>query len=104
MRFSSRSLVLPCPREFSIESRYKLTESNERVREKELPIAPAHRLIKKAGAERVSEEAAEALRDILEEVGVKIAQEALDLAKHAGRKTIKARDIEFAAKRLRLAK
>jgi len=63
----------------------------------ELAVAPMHRLCKKAGAERVSEAAAKELARDLETIGIKIAKEALDFAMHAGRKTIKAKDIEIAA-------
>ena len=66
----------------------------------ELSVAPMHRLCKKAGAERVSETAAKELAKALEEIGVKIAKEALDFAMHAGRKTIKSEDIEIAAKKV----
>jgi len=66
----------------------------------EIKVAPMHKIIKRAGAARVSEESAEALGRVLEEVGVKIAKEAMDFARHAGRKTIKARDIEIAAKKI----
>lgn len=66
----------------------------------ELAVAPMHRLCKKAGAERVSEAAAKELAKELEEVGTKIAKEALDFAMHAGRKTIKAEDIEIAARKV----
>jgi histone H3/H4 len=66
----------------------------------ELAVAPMHRLCKKAGAERVSEAAAEELAKELEKVGTKIAKEALDFAMHAGRKTIKAEDIEIAARKV----
>lgn len=66
----------------------------------ELAIAPMHRLCKKAGAERVSEAAARELAKVLEEIGVKIAKEALDFAMHTGRKTIKAEDIEIAARKV----
>jgi histone H3/H4 len=66
----------------------------------ELAVAPMHRLCKKAGADRVSEAAAKELAKALEEVGIKIAKEALDFAMHAGRKTIKAEDIEIAAKKV----
>ncbi len=66
----------------------------------ELAVAPMHRLCKKAGAERVSEAAAKELANALEGIGIKIAKEALDFAMHAGRKTIKAEDIEIASKKV----
>ncbi len=64
----------------------------------ELPIAPVERLIRKAGAERVSESAAEALTDILEEAAVDISQRAVQLAHHAGRKTVTSDDIKLASR------
>jgi len=66
----------------------------------ELAVAPMHRICKKAGAERVSESAAEELSKVLEEIGIKIAREAIDFAMHAGRKTVKAEDIEIAARKV----
>jgi len=66
----------------------------------EIASATMHRLCKKAGAERVSEAAAKELAKALEDIGVKIAKEALDFAMHAGRKTIKAEDIEIAARKI----
>jgi histone H3/H4 len=68
--------------------------------EEELQLAPMHRIIKKAGAKRVSEDGAEELRKVLERVGIKISREAIDFAVHAGRKTVKSEDIEIATKKV----
>jgi histone H3/H4 len=67
---------------------------------KDLRLAPMHRIIRKAGAERVSDGAAKELRTALEEVGLRIAGEALDFTKHAHRKTVKAEDIQIAVKKV----
>ncbi|MBC5793369.1 MAG: histone family protein [Nanohaloarchaea archaeon] len=64
-----------------------------------LPNAPIERIIRKAGAERVSEGAVEELKDAVEEVGEEIARDAIEMADHAGRKTVKASDVEMSAER-----
>ena len=68
--------------------------------ELEIAVAPMHRLCKKAGADRVSEAAAEELAKVIEEIGIKIAREALDYAVHSRRKTIKSEDIEIATRKV----
>lgn len=63
-----------------------------------LALAAMDKLIRKAGAKRVSEDAKEAMRALLEEIGGKIASKSVEFAKHGGRTTVKAVDIELAKK------
>ena len=63
-----------------------------------LALAAMDKLIRKAGAKRVSESAKNALRKVLEEYADKIATKAVQLAKHGGRTTVKAADIDLATK------
>ncbi|HKR58062.1 MAG TPA: histone family protein [Candidatus Nitrosopolaris sp.] len=64
----------------------------------ELGLASMYRVIKKSGAERVSDDAADELRKILEGIAEKIARQAVELSLHAGRKTVKAEDVQLASK------
>ena len=66
----------------------------------ELPIAPIGRIIKNAGGLRVSEDAEISLDKFLEEYGEAISRQAVKLAKHAGRVTVNASDIELAVKEM----
>ena len=68
------------------------------IKMSELPIAPVTRLIRNAGAERVSEDASQELIRLLEIEAEKIAGKAVNLAKHAKRKTVTREDIEEAIK------
>ena len=63
-----------------------------------IPLAAMEKILKNSGADRVSDKAKDALKNIIEEVANKISVNAIKLANHAGRKTIKARDIKLAAK------
>ncbi|MDY6771579.1 MAG: histone family protein [Candidatus Nanohaloarchaea archaeon] len=64
----------------------------------ELPRAPLERIMRNAGAERVSEDAVEALREAAEEVADDLAREAVQASKHADRKTVKRSDVRLAAR------
>ena len=63
-----------------------------------LPLAAMEKIMKQTGAERVSDRAKVALKDVLEDIAQEIAVNAVRLAGHAGRKTVKAGDIKLAAK------
>ena len=62
----------------------------------ELPKAPTARIMKNAGAQRISGDAVDELLAAIEAYGTNIASRANDLARHAGRKTVKASDIKLA--------
>jgi histone H3/H4 len=64
----------------------------------ELQLAPVDRLIRKAGAERVSDAAVKVLADVLEDLAKQITEAAAQCARHAKRKTVTADDIKLAAK------
>lgn len=64
-----------------------------------IPKLPFERILKNAGAKRVSHGALEEFSRIMEERLTEIAKEAVMLAKHAGRKTIIEEDIRIARKK-----
>ncbi|MBW2978418.1 NFYB/HAP3 family transcription factor subunit [Candidatus Woesearchaeota archaeon] len=69
------------------------------VSKKILPLAAMEKILKQAGADRVSDRAKVALKDVVEEAAEEIAVQAVKLAVHAGRKTVKAGDIKLAVKK-----
>lgn len=64
----------------------------------EFAAPPFERLLKKAGARRVSKQAAKELARIMEERMLDLLKEAASLAKHAGRKTVLLEDVRLARK------
>jgi len=65
-----------------------------------LPRAPFERILKKAGAKRVSHDAMEEFARVMEDKMLRTAIEAGMLAKHAGRKTIIDEDVRQARRKL----
>ena len=66
----------------------------------ELSCASLERIMRAAGAERVSAGAVAQLSESLEDYGTKLSKEAVELARHAGRKTVKKEDVKLAVRRL----
>jgi histone H3/H4 len=63
----------------------------------ELSQSAVERIMKKAGAQRISADATETLAVLMEEYGVFLAKEAKKMSDHAGRKTLRGSDIRMAA-------
>ena len=63
-----------------------------------LPLAAMEKILRQCGADRVSDKAKVALKNTMEDLADQIAAKAVNLAKHAGRVTVKASDIKLAAK------
>ena len=68
------------------------------MKSSELGLSAMYRILKKAGAKRVSDESADELRRVIEEIAEGIAKSAVDMASHASRKTIKGEDVKLASK------
>ncbi len=68
------------------------------MKSSELGLSAMYRILKKSGAHRVSDESADELRRIIEEIAIAIAKSAVDMLTHAGRKTVRGEDVKLAAK------
>ena len=68
------------------------------MKSSELGLSAMYRILKKSGAHRVSDESADELRRIIEEIAIAIARSAVDMSTHAGRKTVRGEDVKLAAK------
>ena len=68
------------------------------MKSSELGLSAMYRILKKSGAQRVSDESAVELRRVVEEIAEAIAKNAVEDANHAGRKTVKAEDVKLASK------
>ncbi|MBA7535004.1 hypothetical protein ES705_27254 [subsurface metagenome] len=78
-----------------------MSRPSKRPSETVFPLVPLGRIVKKAGAERVSADAKVELAKWMEQYASRIAKEAIKLAGHARRKTVKAIDIRMAAESVR---
>jgi DNA-binding protein len=66
-----------------------------------IPLATVERMLRDAGAKRVSKEATRAFADYIEKITQAISSEAGEFADHFGRKTITEKDANLARKRLK---
>jgi histone H3/H4 len=66
-----------------------------------LPLATVERIMRDAGARRVSREARQAFADYMEQLTRSLATEAGEFAEHFGRRTITEKDAELAKRRLK---
>lgn len=62
----------------------------------ELPLASIERIMRNAGAEKLSSESVHLLRESTDELGEELAQDAVRIAREDNRSTITADDIEKA--------
>lgn len=62
-----------------------------------LPKAAIERVARKAGVDRISQDAIKELQNTIEELGLELAREIAHVARHAGRKTITKDDVLLVA-------
>ncbi len=67
--------------------------------ERGLPLAAMEKILRKAGAARVSDSAKVALKQALEDLGKDLASKAVTFSKHAGRRTVMRDDVKLSLKK-----
>ncbi len=67
----------------------------------EIPNSAIDRIIRKSGATRVSTSAIQVLRKELEDYGQKLAALSIEIASHAGKKTVEGEDISLAIQKVK---
>ena len=65
-----------------------------------IPIASIERTARKAGVKRISAKALKELQKQIDEIGLDLARDAAELARHAHRKTIKKQDIKIVSNKI----
>lgn len=75
-----------------------VTITEQETKKHALPLSAVTRIAKSTGVERIGKDAIVALASKTEEYTAKIAKKATEMAAHAGRKTLKAEDIDIAVK------
>ncbi|MFW5991066.1 MAG: histone family protein [Candidatus Nanoarchaeia archaeon] len=63
-----------------------------------IPKAPFGRILMRQGAKRVSSDALDAFTDVMTDIAEEISEQAVKIAKHAGRKTVQDGDVKLASK------
>ena len=63
-----------------------------------IPKATVARILFKAGAKRVSKDAADEFADIITDIAMEVGKKSVEIAKHSGRKTVQEGDVKLAAK------
>jgi DNA-binding protein len=77
----------------------KATQKVTKIKKDKIILkAPCVRMLQRGGAERVSESAAQAFAEVLEEIALTISEQAVRIAEHSGRKTVKGGDVKLAAR------
>ncbi len=64
-----------------------------------LSLLAFERIAKKNGIKRISKQALEEIREIIEEKGLEIAEQAVKISRFAGKKTVMESDVKFVAER-----